>query len=235
MLKTSESTESTTRPGKSIIEIGGDGVGDSGGDSGGDSSGDSGDDSNGRSSDFDRKFYSRLHTIAAPLTLILKTWSSTDSSISATPIVVEYDRIDHGGGHSSDFDRKLHPKLYTIAVPLTLMLRMSSSTESSTSTVQITVKHDEIDGGGGKLVEKLSKSRRIVRSRKTSKAWRVAKVISSEERLPKYRSSVNKELELLLKPWQFFELLLLGPEALSILLSDWQSTKAYLTFLRSSD
>ena len=45
----------------------------------------------------------------------------------------------------------------TIAPPLTSMLRTGSSMDSSTSAVQIAVKYDKIDGGG-KLVEKLSKS-----------------------------------------------------------------------------
>ena len=36
----------------------------------------------------------------------------------------------------------------TIAVPLTLMLRISSLTDLSTSITQIVVKYDEIDGGG---------------------------------------------------------------------------------------
>ena len=36
-------------------------------------------------------------------------------------------------------------------------------------STRITVKYDEIDGGGDKLVEKLSKSQRIVKIRKTSK------------------------------------------------------------------
>ena len=71
------------------------------------------------------------------------------------------------------------------------MLGTSSSTDSSISATQIAVKYDEVDGGGGKLVEKSSKSRRIVKSRKTSKAWKVAKVIGSEEYLPKHRASVD--------------------------------------------
>ena len=69
------------------------------------------------------------------------------------------------------------------------------------------------------------KSRRIVKSQKTSKAWRVAKVIGLGERLSKHQSSINEELELPWKLWQFFKLLLLGPEALSIPLSDRLSTR----------
>ena len=44
-----------------------------------------------------------------------------------------------------------------IAVPLTSMLSTSSSMDSSTSAIQIAVGYDGIDGGGGKLVKKLSK------------------------------------------------------------------------------
>ena len=45
------------------------------------------------------------------------------------------------------------------------MLRTSSSTDSSFSAAQILVEYDGVDagGGGGKLVEKSSKSRRIVK------------------------------------------------------------------------
>ena len=53
------------------------------------------------------------------------------------------------------------------------MLEMSSSTDSSASAAQIVVEFDGVDagGGGGKSVEKLSKSRRIIKkSKKTSKA-----------------------------------------------------------------
>ena len=59
---------------------------------------------------------------------------------------------------SSDFDRKFHPRLCTIAAPFTSMLRRSSSTYSSTYATQIAVEHNEVDGGGGKLVEKSSKN-----------------------------------------------------------------------------
>ena len=57
-----------------------------------------------------------------------------------------------------------------IAAPLTLMLRTSSSTDSSTSVTQIAVEYNGIDGGGDKSVKKSSESRRIVKSRKTSRA-----------------------------------------------------------------
>ena len=75
------------------------------------------------------------------------------------------------------------------------MLNNSSSTDSSTSVTQIGVKHNEVDAGG-KSVGKLSKSQRFVKkSKKLQKSKKFAKAISSEEHLPKHRSSV-KELEL---------------------------------------
>ena len=62
------------------------------------------------------------------------------------------------------------------------------------------VKYEEVDrgrsGAVGKLVKKLSKSRRIVKkSKRPQRSEKFAKAIGSEERLPKHRSSV-KELEL---------------------------------------
>ena len=81
------------------------------------------------------------------------------------------------------------------AQPLTSMLRTSSSTDSSTSATQSMVKYDEVDGGG-KLIEKLSKNQKIVKKlKKPQRSEKFAKVIGSEERLPKHRSSV-KELKL---------------------------------------
>ena len=35
---------------------------------------------------------------------MLRTSKSTDSSISTTKIVVDYDEVDGGGGRSGDFD-----------------------------------------------------------------------------------------------------------------------------------
>ena len=56
-----------------------------------------------------------------------------------------------------------------IAAPLTLMLRTSSSTDSSTSAAQIVVEYNGVDdsGGGGKLVEKLSKVKKPQRPEKS--------------------------------------------------------------------
>ena len=95
----------------------------------------------------------------------------------------------------------------TVAASLISMLKTSSSTDSSTSATQITVEHDEVDAGG-KSVKKLSKSRRIVKkSKKPQRSEKFAKAIGSEEHLPKHWSSINEELELQLKLWEFFELL----------------------------
>ena len=79
------------------------------------------------------------------------------------------------------------------------MLKTSLSTDSSTSATQITVAYDEVDGGGRKLVEKLSKSQKIVKKpKKPQRSEKFAKANGSEERLPKHRSSV-KEHELSLE------------------------------------
>ena len=70
---------------------------------------------------------------------------------------------------------------------------------------------------GQKVVKKSSKSWRIIKEpKKLQRSEKFAKDIGSEESLPKHRFSVNEELELPLKLWQFFELFLLGLEALSI-------------------
>ena len=63
---------------------------------------------------------------------------------------------------------------------------------------------DQVVGGDDRADEmvvdlsKLSKSWEIVKSRKTSKAWKFAKIISLEKHLPKHRSSVE-EFELSLE------------------------------------
>ena len=56
--------------------------------------------------------------------------------------------------------------------------------DSSTDPARVMAKHDEVDAGG-KSVKKCQKVK------KTSKAWKVAKIIGLEERLPKHRSSGN--------------------------------------------
>ena len=83
-----------------------------------------------------------------------------------------------------------------IAALFILMLRTSSSIDSSTSTTRTTVEYDEVDGGrsgaGDKSVEKLSKVEELSKSSKNLKGLKkFAKAIGLEERLPRHRSSVN--------------------------------------------
>ena len=90
--------------------------------------------------------------------------------------------------------------------PLTSMLRTSSSTNSSTSATQSAIKYDEVDGSG-KLVEKSSESRKIVKkSKKPQRSEKFAKAIGLRDLLPKHRSSV-KELELLFRTLTVFQAL----------------------------
>ena len=94
---------------------------------------------------------------------ILRTRSSTDLSTSVAQIVVEYNGVDDGGGCSGDSDRKCSPDFYRGFIQgfsKIAVLKTSSSTNSSTSATQIAVEYDEVDGGGGKSVKKLSKSRK---------------------------------------------------------------------------
>ena len=68
--------------------------------------------------------------------------------------------------------------------------------DPSTSAAKVMVKYEEVEGGRsgavGKSVKKLSKNRRIVKkSKKPQRSEKVTKIIGSEERLPKHRSSVN--------------------------------------------
>ena len=132
--------------------------------------------------------------------------SSTYSSNSAAQIVVNYSGIDDG--------------------TTSLIIQTSSLAHLSTSVLQIVVEFDEgraSSGASGKSMKKLSKGWRI--DKKSKKAWKVWKICSLEERLPKYRSSINKELELPLELWQFFRLFLLGPEAPSIPFLNQLSTR----------
>ena len=83
---------------------------------------------------------------------------------------------------SSDFYRRSIQGFNKIAAPLTSMLRTSSSTDSSTSVTQIAVEYDGVGDGGGKSVEKSSKSRRIVKkSEKPQGPEKSTKAIGSEE------------------------------------------------------
>ena len=92
MLKTSGSTESTTRPGKGRVGVGGDGSDDGGHVDGGSHNGDS---------DRNSSDASKLMCPPAPCTSRLRTIASTDSSINATKIMIDFDGID---GRSGDFD-----------------------------------------------------------------------------------------------------------------------------------
>ena len=77
----------------------------------------------------------------------------------------------------------------------------------------------EVDGGGGKSVEKSSKSRRIVKKvQKFQKSKKFAKAIGLEERLPKHQSSVNeiRGTRTSVGALSVFRAFLLGPGALSI-------------------
>ena len=92
MLKTSESTESTTRPGKGRVGVGGNGS-------------DNGDhvDGGSRNGDSDRNSSDapKMMCLPAPCTSRLRTSTSLDLSINATKIVVDFDGVD---SRSGDFD-----------------------------------------------------------------------------------------------------------------------------------
>ena len=75
----------------------------------------------------------------------------------------------------------------TVTAPLTLILRMSSSTDSSINATQFAVEYDEVDDGVGKLVKKLSKGRRTVK--KSEKPQRPEKLQRSLARRNVYRST----------------------------------------------
>ena len=92
MLKTSGSTEFTTRPGKGRVRVGGNGSDDGGHVDSGSRNGNS--DRN--SSDAPKLMYP-----PAPCTSRLRTSASTDSSFNATKIVVDFDGVDDCSG---DFD-----------------------------------------------------------------------------------------------------------------------------------
>ena len=150
MLKTS-STESA-EPSKGVVRVGGSGrnraepVGKHELDGGNNDNG-------GRSGDSNRNSSNALKLICllAPLTLMLRTNSSIDSSTSAAQIGIDYGGVDDGA--------------------ITSMLRTSASTGSSASAAQIVVEFDGFDAGGGaggKSVEKLSKSRELSKKFKKS-------------------------------------------------------------------
>ena len=96
-MKTSKSTESIIRPRKSEIGVSSDSSSDSSIDNGHDDE----------------------HLSCAEKNL------SSQSSTSATPIIVKYNRVDNGDGCSGDFNKKFHLRLCTIAALLTSMLKTS--------------------------------------------------------------------------------------------------------------
>lgn len=70
---------------------------------------------------------------------------------------------------------------HKIVAPFILILKTSSSINSSTSVTQIVIRYNEFDDGDGKSIKNMSKIQRIVKSGKTLKAQNVAKIICSEE------------------------------------------------------
>ena len=158
MLKTSGSTESSTRPGKGEVGVGGDSRAELDGSKV--DSGEVGDDEVGKkvqnSSKSKKSVRSDFLTSGAKL-----AFAELRQAFVKAPI------LHH-------FDPERHIQIET-----------------------------DVSGYAIGGVQKLQRSEKIV------------KAIGSDERLPKHQSSV-KELELPLELWQFFELFLLGPEALSI-------------------
>lgn len=53
----------------------------------------------------------KLICFSMPSTLIFKTSSSTNSSTSATQIVIKYDKLNDDGSYDSDFNKKFYSKL----------------------------------------------------------------------------------------------------------------------------
>ena len=113
MLKTSGTTESTTRPGKGGVGVGGDGRAER----------DGVDDGGGCSGDSDIQVFIRLLSTFHPrvqqdplgaTSSMLRTSSSTDSSASATQIAVKYDRVDGGGDQLVKKSLKSRQKLKSL-------------------------------------------------------------------------------------------------------------------------
>ena len=55
----------------------------------------------------------KLICLPVPLTVMLKTSLSLDSSTSTAQIVIEYNKVSAGGSCRGDFDKRFHPKLYS--------------------------------------------------------------------------------------------------------------------------
>ena len=174
MLKTSGSTDSTTRPGKGKVGVGSDGVDEEGHD-------------DEHSPQCLKRVHQRTHQLSWP-----RLWLS----------VIELIDSD---GCSGDFDRKT-----------------SSSTDSSNGVAQIVVELMRLMlvvvlvASRSKIRQKVEESSK--KSKRPQKSKRFAKAIGSEECLPKHQSSVNwkqRTRASVTAFWQFFELFLLGPGALS--------------------
>ena len=117
------------------------------------------------------------------LTSMLKTSSSTDSSISAAQMGVDYDGVDDGTTSlilktSSSSDSSTSAAQIGVDYngvddgATSSILKTSSSTDSSTSATQIVVEFDEVCAGssdGDKPVKKSSKVKELSSSPKASK------------------------------------------------------------------
>lgn len=113
----------------------------------------------------------------AVIILILKTLGSTKSITKPKKGRVG---IDKNGGNKINDDAT------------SSILRTSSSIDISISVIWTAVKYDEIDGGDGKLIKKLPKSRKIIKkSKKPQSPKKFAKTIGLEERLLKHQSSIS--------------------------------------------
>ena len=135
----------------------------------------------------------------------LKTSQSRTGTVAfsqGSTLLVE---VSISTGSSLPRVRRVQPCCADIQVFIRLSLHLDTQNKrinhSSTSAARVMVKYEEVDGGRsgavGKLVKKSSKSQRIVKkSKRPQRSEKFAKAIGSEERLPKHRSSVNKELEL---------------------------------------
>ena len=104
-----------------------------------------------------RRFIQGFSQIAAPLTSMLKTSGSTESTTRPRK-----GRVGVGGDGGET---------------LISRLRTSISTDSSTKTTQIAIEYDRVDGSVGKSAEELSKSQRIIK--KSEKPQRPEKLQKS--------------------------------------------------------
>ena len=160
MLKTLGSIESTIRPGKGGVRVGGNG----------------GDKINDNATSLMLRTCSSKDSLTS-VTQIVVEYDGVDDGDGCS------------GDFDKKFHPKLQYDIRA-TYSLTSILRASSSTDSSTSMAQIVVKFDGVNTGGGaisKLVKKSSKSRRIVKKpKKPQKSKKIAKTIGPKERLLKH-------------------------------------------------